>query len=94
MAKYNYILSDFPNNKYDIDSLTIDVSVSSISSAALDYMDGYATNVNIFFDASLSVPDVSTLDTVVANHQGIPPPDPITIDDAPVLTKSLHIFNG
>ena len=93
MAKYNYILSDFPNNKYDSDSLTIDISVSSISSANLDYMDGYPEGVDIYFDASLSVPDVSTLDTVVANHQGIADPGPVEVTDLTV-DGSLSGYDG
>ena len=81
MASYTYILSDFPNNKYDSDTLSEEIVNSSISSAVLDYMDGTPIDVTIYFDASLSAPDITTLDTVVANHQGIADPGPVVITD-------------
>ena len=39
MAKYTYILSDFPNNKYDSDTLTEEIGSSSIT-GVLQYING------------------------------------------------------
>jgi len=90
MAQYNYILSDFPNNKYDSDTLSVEIVDSSISST-LERIDGNATGCSIFFLTDLSIPDVSTLDNVVANHTGIPAIDPVTME---VLDASAGIFSG
>jgi len=91
MAQYNYILSDFPNNKYDSDTLSEEIVDSSISSSTLDRIDGNAAGCSIFFLTDLSSPDVSTLDTVVANHTGLPAIDPVTME---VLDASAGIFSG
>ena len=69
MASYSYILSDFPNNKYNSDTLSDEIVASSILST-LDRIDGTATGCAIFFLTDLSSPDQTTLDTVVANHTG------------------------
>jgi len=97
MAQYNYILSDFPNNKYDSDTLGEEIVDSSISSSTLDRIDGNATGCSIFFLADLSSPDVSTLDTVVATHTGIPAVDPVIVQDLTIdgsLLGDTGVFTG
>ena len=74
MAKYSYILSDFPNNKYNLDTLNDEIVFSSISST-LDHEDGYETSIDIYFLTDLSTEEISTLDIIVANHQGEPAED-------------------
>ena len=48
MANYTYILSDFPNNKYDSDSLSEEIVASSISST-LERIDGDPEGCDIYF---------------------------------------------
>ena len=95
MATYTYLTTDFPNDKYDLDTLTTQVIDSSISST-LDYMDGIPVSVDIFFLTDLSGVDETTLDTIVANHTGIPGPDPLIITDLDVstLTGNTGTFYG
>jgi hypothetical protein len=95
MANYTYILSDFPNNKYDLDTLSEEIIASSISST-LDYIDGTAAGVDIYFLTDLSGGDQTTLDTIVANHTGIPALDPVIIEDLDVstITGNSGTFQG
>lgn len=79
MAKYTYILSDFPNNKYDSDTLTEEINSSSIT-GVLQYINGKTFGVDIFFLTVLSGGDQTTLDTIISNHQGNPAVDPVIID--------------
>lgn len=69
--QYSYTLSQFLNQKVDLDSLTVQIRASTIS-AALDYINETDPNVDIFFKSQLISADVSTLNTVVANHTGQP----------------------
>jgi len=96
MAKYSYLLSAFPNNKYNLDSLTNEVKASSIVSI-LQYMNGNEVGVEIFFETALSGGDQTTLDGIVAVHQGEPPVDSgsITIDGyLTIKTQDVSIVNG
>jgi hypothetical protein len=86
MAQYNYILSDFPNNKYNSDTLSEEIIVSSISST-LERIDGNLSGCSIFFLTDLSGPDLTTLNTVVSNHQGDPAADAGNVE----ITGSLFI---
>lgn len=100
MAKYTYILSDFPNNKYNSDTLTEEIVESSISST-LERIDGTILGCSIYFLTDLSAPDQTTLDTVVANHQGELAPDAgnvnitgdlfITAKDVSIATEAVFI---
>ena len=67
--KYTYPLSDFPNNKYNLDTLGEEVRDASLSST-LNYIDGYDESVDLFFLTALTGSDPSTLYTVIVNHQG------------------------
>jgi len=96
MAKYSYLLSAFPNNKYNLDSLTNEVKASSIVSI-LQYMNGNEAGVEIFFETALSGGDQTTLDGIIAAHQGEPPVDSgsITIDGyLTIKTQDVSIVNG
>ena len=92
MANYTYILSDFPNNKYDSDSLGEEIVASSISST-LEKIDGNPEGCDIYFLTDLSGPDQTTLDTVVANHQGISDPGPVEVTDM-IIDGSLGVQDG
>jgi len=78
MATYTYSIStDFPNQKVAVDSLTKEIEDSDISSATLQYIDVAVSapdNCDIVFDVALSPTDETTLDGLVAAHQGEPLP--------------------
>jgi len=66
----------------DIPRLTAEITASTIVTA-LDYINVAGTNVSIFFKATLSGDDNTTLDTLVANHVNTPLDtalDPITVE--------------
>jgi len=78
--KYNYsITSDFPNQKVNPDSLTQEILASSIITT-LDYIntDLAADVCDIWFDSALTTAEETTLDGIVAAHQGNPPVYPPT----------------
>lgn len=77
LTKYTYSITDFPNQKVDVGSLSVEIQASSIITA-LDHVDAYPTYCDIWFKDALSVDDQTTLDTVVAAHSGEPiePPQP------------------
>lgn len=78
MATYTYSIStDFPNQKVAVDTLTKEIEDSDISSATLEYIDAGVSapdNCDIVFDVALSATDETTLDGIVAAHQGDPLP--------------------
>lgn len=88
-SKYTYTLAQFPNQKYDTDSLSDQIRESAIT-VALDYINGFVTNVDIYFNAELSPSEVTILDTVVANHTGEPASEPLPIVRTQILTEALH----
>lgn len=71
-TEFHYsILNDFPNQVVDAAVLTVEILNSSIAPA----LDGITINVDdvrIDFTTDLSVGEVTTLDGLVAAHQGIP----------------------
>ena len=73
---YTYSISgDFPNGKVAPDVLTDQINDSSISTGILDYINvavSGANNCDIVFDVALSAPDKTTLDGLVAAHDGEP----------------------
>ncbi len=71
MSKYDY------TKVVDVPRLTQEIQQSNIVTA-LDYMDVLGTAVSIYFKAELSTEDKTTLDTIVANHSGLPLPVNIT----------------
>lgn len=77
---YAYPLTDFPNGKANSGSLRAEILGSSIATSltyitvnSAEYRDACA----ICFDAALSAEDKTTLDGVVAAHQGVPLPYPL-----------------
>lgn len=75
MATYSYQISSFPNTRVNLDSLTNEIHISSISSV-LEYINDYVTYVDILFSTTLSPGDETTLNNIVANHQGNVLPEP------------------
>ena len=70
MNDLQYLLSDFPNNKFDIGRLSQDIQDSDITIALASIAPG--SDVTITFKAGLSVENKALLDAVVANHSGEP----------------------
>ena len=93
MAKYTYILSDFPNNKYNSDTLSEEIIDASLNST-LDRIDGTKSEANIFFTSDLSAPDVSALDYVVSVHTGEEAADAENVEikgDLFITTKDVSV---
>jgi len=76
MAQYTYTISvDFPNNAVAPDVLTTEIEESSISTGVLEGVTARTPDTDtcyLDFDTSLSGGDVTTLDGLVAAHQGVP----------------------
>lgn len=101
------ITGDFPNQRVNADSLTAEIEDSSISSAVLEYIDLHYENeeCEIVFDGALSSGDETTLDGIVAAHQGNPPDysdkevfyweqDPIITDDTTGITGPFSVIQS
>lgn len=70
---YEYLVSEFPNNKADLTRLTREIRESAISSADLAYINYEPNNrVWVVFTNDLTSPDQTSLDIIVANHSGEP----------------------
>jgi len=87
MTIYAYNITDFLNDKVDIERLTLEISSSSIT-IALDHIDSTRIEVSISFKADLSVSEKTTLDTIVANHAGEPLAEESPIVRAQILTEA------
>lgn len=69
---YTYdILTDFPNQAVDAGVLSVEIEESSITTT-LDGITVQGDNCDIIFVSDLSAGEKTTLDTIVANHQGVP----------------------
>lgn len=76
LTDYHYSVSgDFPNDKVNLDALTYQIEHSSISTA-LDHIRVTGDDCWIWFVDALSVDDQTTLDGLVAAHDGEPLPLP------------------
>jgi hypothetical protein len=75
--EYIYNINAFPGSKCYTPALNQEIVKSTISTA-LDYINGYPDSISIFFKGTLSSPDVSTLNNIVATHSdSYPlPPEP------------------
>lgn len=98
MASYLYNISSFPNLRVNIDSLTNEIKESSIVSV-FQYINGGGPTdgVGIFFATSLSGGDLTTLNNIIATHQGNPPVDAgsVTIDGyLTIKTQDSSISDG
>lgn len=85
--KYTYNYSDFLYNKVNLSSLSGEIVGSSIT-IALDYINSDASNVDIWFKATLPGADVTTLSGIVAAHDGEPPIEltpPTMTDGRPIV---------
>jgi len=94
--QYTYTLSQFPNQKVNLDSLTAEIQASSIT-AVLDYISETDPNVDIFFQTALSAPEIVTLNGIVATHQGIADPGPVVVNDLSIdgsLAGTDGVFTG
>ena len=70
LAQYSYNIEEFKNQKVDPDSLTKEITTSTIT-VALDHIELYETYCAMFFKAELSDADEDTLTEIVHNHEGI-----------------------
>jgi len=69
-TKYSYSISmDFPNHKVDPDRLTQEIKSSSIT-IALACINTSGDECDIWFADELSAPEVVTLSSIIAAHQG------------------------
>lgn len=85
--KYTYNITDFPNDKVNCGKLTTEIRQSNIV-IALDYINANPTICDIWFKDSLSEVDTTTLDNIVAAHDGEAIPDtesPHTADGVPIV---------
>jgi hypothetical protein len=73
-VKYEYDFTDFANDKVNLDSLNQEILDSSITTT-LDYLRAMSgTSIcEIWFDTALTTGEETTLDGIVAAHQGDPP---------------------
>ena len=90
---YNYTLTDFPNDKCDLNKFSEQIRNSTIT-AALDYCSQSLGFVTAVFRAELTNPDVSTLDNLVANHDGEPIPDSTPIVKSEQLTEHIKFVEA
>jgi len=77
MAHYDYAVTAFPNDAVALSKLSDQIEGSAISSAALDHINVYEDGnlCEIYFDGDLSAGDQTTLDGLVAAHDGVPYPN-------------------
>ena len=90
---YTYLLSQFPNNKIDITTLSEQIMASAIT-VAFDYIAASPAQATIYFKAELSPTDVSVLDEVVAAHTGVPGIPEIQIVKSEVLTEHIKFVEA
>lgn len=79
LVTYNYLIVDFLNDAVDTSKLYSEIQSSDIITS-LDHIDSNNNSCDIFFKASLSSGDKDILDTIVANHDGIPILGPLNVD--------------
>jgi hypothetical protein len=73
LTKYTYsITGDFPNDAVAIEKLVVEIDDSSITTA-LDHVETAGDVCDIWFDDALSGGDETTLDGLVAAHDGVSP---------------------
>ena len=85
--KYTYsILDDFPNSAVNGGSLASEIGESDITTA-LDYVNTYMDDCDIWFKDNLSGGDVTTLSGVVAAHTGevVTSTAPVMADGRPLV---------
>lgn len=91
--QYNYELTQFPNDKCNIDTLTTQIRNSTIK-VALDFINESLGFVSIFFKAVLDTQDVGVLDDIVANHTGEPSSQEVQIVKSEILTEHIRFVEA
>jgi hypothetical protein len=86
--EYSYNINAFPGSTCYTPALNQEIVKSTISTA-LDYINGYPESVSIFFKGTLSTPDVSTLNNIVATHS-----DAFPLQPEPVVLPSNLEYQG
>jgi len=92
--QYTFPISDFPNNKVNIPSLSYEIQSSSIE-AALDYINSSNSVCDIFFKQELLTDSTSVLASIVSEHQGksISSTAPVTPDGVPIVRSDSRPLN-
>jgi len=91
--QYNYELTQFPNDKCNIDTLSTQIRNSTIK-AALDFINESLGFVSIFFKAALDTQDEGVLDDIVAHHTGDPSPQETPIVRSEILTEHIRFVEA
>lgn len=88
---------DYTKSPVAIDSLSQQIQQSSILTA-LDHINLLGNALSVFFKADLSVNDLATLDTLVANHNGVPlssnQTQIVAVSSAPAFAAKTVVVNG
>ncbi len=71
-VKYTYLITDFLNDAVYAGKLGEEIEASSITTA-LSYINTFTDVCDIYFDSALTAPEVTTLDGLVAAHDGEEP---------------------
>lgn len=93
-TKYTYGLSDFPNNKVNISSLSYEITNSTIT-IALDHI-VYSSACDVWFKAELPDADFTTLSGVISSHTGeaiITQEPPTMPDGRPIVRADTRPLN-
>lgn len=89
-VKYTYSISnDFPNSIVNSDRLSSEIRSSDIT-IALDYINTYMNDCDIWFKADLTSPDQTVLSGVISAHGGAVPDviTPPTMDDGRPIVRA------
>jgi hypothetical protein len=70
--KYTYLITDFLNDAAYVGGLQQEIEGSSITTP-LSYIIANPITCNIYFESTLSAPEITTLDGLVAAHDGYEP---------------------
>ncbi len=76
MTNYNYNITDFLNDLIDVNTFNYEVRDSTITSNHVGTT--YKTEIDIEFETDLTIDEKTTLDNLVAAHDGQPRPDLIS----------------
>ena len=87
MTKYS-----FNKALVSIDRLTLEIQQSSIVTA-VDHMDFTSPNLDVYFRATLSSPDETTLNSLVAAHSGLPLPQNV-VQSVSVMTDATKVLSA
>ena len=88
-VKYQFHISDFPYNLADVTRLSSEIQDSSIVTA-LDYINLDLSYCDVWFKATLSSGDLTTLSGIVADHSG----QPVEDIDAPTMDDGRPIVRA